>query len=136
MKPVLLDAGVIVAVLDNSDQWHHVCVQAIEEVAGTLITCEAVIAESCHLLRRIHGATAKILENVAMGVFQIPFQLSRDSRAIQRVLQKYRDRHVDLADACLIHLADEFKTGDILTTDSDFDIYRWGSNKPFRRLIP
>ena len=30
---------------------------------------------------------------------------------------------------------DELKTGDILTLDADFRIYRWGANKPFRLLI-
>jgi predicted nucleic acid-binding protein len=40
----------------------------------------------------------------------------------------------DLADACLIRLADEFGTGDILTLDRDFAIYRWGKNKLFRML--
>jgi predicted nucleic acid-binding protein len=38
-------------------------------------------------------------------------------------MQKYKDRKIDLADACLIHLADEFGTADILTLDRDFAIY-------------
>jgi len=37
-------------------------------------------------------------------------------------------------DACLIRLADQFGTGDILTLDQDFAIYRWGKNKSFRML--
>jgi len=41
---------------------------------------------------------------------------------------------IDLADACLIRLADQFGTADILTLDQDFSIYRWGKNKPFRML--
>jgi len=32
-------------------------------------------------------------------------------------------------------LADEFGTADILTLDKDFQIYRWGRNKPFRVLV-
>jgi hypothetical protein len=32
-------------------------------------------------------------------------------------------------------LAGEFETGDILTLDSDFEIYRWGTNKTFRFLL-
>jgi predicted nucleic acid-binding protein len=50
-------------------------------------------------------------------------------------LRKYQDRKIDLADACLIRLADEFETADILTLDNDFKIYRWGQNKPFRILL-
>jgi len=31
-------------------------------------------------------------------------------------------------------MAEEFGTGDILTLDKDFAIYRWGQNKLFRIL--
>ncbi|HEX4594604.1 MAG TPA: PIN domain-containing protein [Bryobacteraceae bacterium] len=135
MKPVLLDTGVIVALLDRSERYHKACAAALEDLGSPLATCEPVIAESCYLLRSVPGAAEAILENVVIGHFQIPFQLSRSASQIQRVLRKYQDRQVDLADACLIHLANEFRTGEILTLDHDFDIYRWGVNKPFHLLI-
>ena len=132
MKPVLLDTGVIVALLDRSERLHRACAGAVRELQAPLITCEAVIAESCYLLRNLSGASEAVIENVAAGIFQIPFQLSRESAGVKHVLQKYRDRKIDLADACLIRMADEFGTADILTLDQDFLIYRWGKNKPFR----
>ena len=135
MKPVLLDTGVIVALLDRSERHHKSCQAALEAAAGPLVTCEAVIAESCYLLRSLPGAPEAILENVVAGTFQIPFQLSRCASQIHRVLRKYQDREVDFADACLIHLASEFHTGQILTLDHDFEIYRWSGNKPFQLLI-
>lgn len=136
MKPVLLDTGVIVALLDRSERYHKSCEAALEAAAGPLMTCEAVIAESCYLLRFLSGAPEAILENVVAGTFQIPFQLSRCASQIQRVLRKYQDREVDFANACLIHLANEFHSGEILTLDHDFEIYRWGINKPFHLLVP
>ena len=132
MKPVLLDTGVIVALLDRSERLHRACAGVIRGLQAPLITCEAVIAESCYLLRNLSGASEAVIENVAAGIFQIPFQLSRESAGVKHVLQKYRDRKIDLADACLIRMADEFGTADILTLDQDFLIYRWGKNKPFR----
>ncbi len=75
------------------------------------------------------------IENVAAGIFQLPFQLSREAGSLKQILRKYRDRNIDLADACLIRLADEFETAEILTLDKDFAIYRWGRNKPFRLLL-
>jgi uncharacterized protein len=135
LKPVLLDTGVIVALLDRSERHHEACVDALESLAAPLVTCEAVIAESCYLLRRLQGAAESILQNVTEGIFQIPFQLSRCSPQVQGIFRKYRDRQVDFADACLIHLAGELRTGDILTLDRDFDVYRWGANKPFRSLV-
>lgn len=134
MKPVLLDTGVIVALLDRSEGLHEACADAVQQIEAPLITCESVIAESCYLLRNVTGASEAVIENVAAGIFQIPFQLSHEAAGVRQVLRKYRDRQIDLADACLIRLADEFGTGDILTLDGDFAIYRWGRNKAFRMM--
>jgi predicted nucleic acid-binding protein len=134
VKPVLLDTGVIVALLDRSEKFHQACAGAVRELQAPLITCEAVIAESCYLLRNLPGAPEAVIENVAAGIFQVPFQLSREAVGVKQVLRKYRDRRIDLAGACLIRLADEFETADILTLDKDFAVYRWSRNKPFHIL--
>ena len=134
MKPVLLDTGFIVALLDRSENFHKTCAQTVREVEAPLVTCEAVITESCYLLRSLSGASEAVIENIAAGIFQIPFQLSRETAAVKQLLRKCKDRKIDLADACLIRLADQFGTADILTLDRDFAIYRWGKNKSFRML--
>jgi uncharacterized protein len=133
---VLLDTGVIVALLDRSEKHHAVCTDAVQATTAPLVTCEAVIAESCYLLRGLAGAAEAILENVATGTFQIPFRLSGAAPQVQRIFRKYMDREVDFADACLIHLATELHTPDILTLKRDFHVYRWGAKKAFRLLIP
>lgn len=135
MKPVLLDTGVIVALLDATDSFHQRCSEAIAGLGAPLVTCEAAIAESCYLLRRVEGAAEAVLENVREGVFQIPLHLSESAKDIQRILRKYRDRDIDLADACLVHLANEFGAGEILTLDRDFEIYRWERNNAFELLV-
>lgn len=135
MKPVLLDTGVIVALRDRSEPRHTRCVAVVEELERPLVTCEAVIAESCYLLRRLPGATEMVLENVERGVFQVPFQLSRSAAVVRSILRKYHDLPADFADACLIHLADELNTGDILTLDRDFESYRWRRTRPFHLLV-
>ena len=135
MKPVLLDTGVVVALLDRSEKHHAQCVAAIEEMDFPLVTCEAVIAESCYLLRRLPGAAETILENVSRGVFHVPFQLSQSAAPVATIMRKYRDQPADFADACLIHLADELSTGEILTLDRDFIQYRWRRTRRFDLLI-
>jgi predicted nucleic acid-binding protein len=135
VKPVLLDTGVIVALLDRSEKFHQACAEAVGELEAPLITCEAVIAESCYLLRNLPGAPEAVIKNVAAGIFQVPFQLSREAVGLKLVLREYRDRQIDLADACLIRLADEFETADILTLDKDFAVYRWSKNKSFRIML-
>jgi uncharacterized protein len=135
VKPTLLDSGVIVALLDRSEAHHTRCVAALEELGGPLVTCEAVIAESCYLLRGLPGAAEAVLENVERGIFQISFQLSRSASLVRNIMSKYRDLPVDFADACLVQLADELNTGDILTLDRDFESCRWRRTRPFRLLI-
>jgi len=136
VKPVLVDTGVIVALLDRSERHHARCVTVMEGLERPLVTCEPVIAESCYLLRGLPGATDTILENVERGVFQIPFQLSRAASPVRSILHKYRDLAPDLADACLVQLAEELDTADILTLDRDFELYRWRRNRPFHLLVP
>jgi len=136
MKPVLLDTGVIVALLDRNERYHAACSATMRGLERPLVTCEAVIAEGCYLLRGLSGAAETILENVARGVFQVPFQLSRSAAAVRSTLRKYHDLSADFADACLIQLAEELDTGDILTLDSDFRSYRWRRNRAFNLLVP
>lgn len=135
MKSVLLDTGMIVALLDPTDNFHARCSDAMADVAAPLVTCETVIAESCHLLRGIQGAAEAILHSVATREFLLPISLADAAIPLRRIMAKYRDRNIDLADAFLIHLADEFNTGDILTVDRDFQIYRWGRNNQFQILV-
>ena len=135
MSPVLLDASVVVALLDRNEQCHERCVMALQELQAPLVTCEAVVAESCYLLRKLPPAVDAILENVARGVFQIPFQLSRTATEVSQILRTYRDVPANLADACLIYAAGQLGVGEILTLDHDFEIYRWGRGKPFHLLV-
>lgn len=135
MKPVLLDTGVIVALLDRSERHHSQCVGVLSELAGSLVTCESCIAEACYLLREIRGAAEAVLSNVANGIFQIPFRLVDRAAVVERLLRKYRDLPMDLADACLVDLADRLGTGRILTLDRDFEVYRWRSRRKFELLV-
>ena len=106
------------------------------KVRQPIVTCEAVIVESSYLLQSIPSAVDDVLANVAKGTFQIPFQISECASNVQQILRKYRDTPADFADACLIQMADQLDTGDILTLDSHFKHYRWRRNKRFRMLIP
>jgi len=135
VKPVLLDTGMIVALLDPTDSLHTRCSDAMADVGAPLVTCETVIAESCYLLRDVEGAAEAILHSVATREFLIPISLADATVPVRRIMAKYRDRNVDLADAFLIHLADEFSTGDILTVDRGFRVYRWGRNNHFQVLV-
>jgi predicted nucleic acid-binding protein len=135
VTPVLLDTSCIVALLDRSERSHSACVSAAAEVDGPLVTCEAVIAEACYLLRSVSGAADAVMENVAHGAFNVPFRLSASAASVRRLMKRYRSVPMDLADACLVHMAGELGTGAVLTLDDDFDVYRWSGGRAFERLV-
>jgi len=135
VTPILLDTGVVVALLDRDERHHRQCRDLVGRLKQPLVTCEAVIAESCYLLRNLRGAADTVIENVARGIFQIPFQLTQSASQVLTALRKYHDVPAAFADACLIQLAEQLNTGDILTLDGDFALYRWNRTRPFRLLV-
>ena len=135
MKATLLDTGVTVALLDQDEQHHLQCVEVISDIIGPLVTCEAAVAEACYLLRRTLGAPEAVIRNIANGVFQIPVRLVDRAAPVETLLKKYRDVPMDLADACLVDLADQMDSGQILTLDRDFELYRWRSRRKFELLV-
>lgn len=136
MSPVLVDTGFLVALYDKREPMHQTCRQLHEKVENPLVTCEAVIVETLHLLQSLPSAQQSILASIDQKILEISFHLPACAASVQATMHKYRDTPADLADACLIHIADELGTGDILTLDSDFFHYRWRKTRRFNLLIP
>jgi hypothetical protein len=136
VTPVLVDSSFLIALYDCSDFYHTRCLRAYELLDRKLVTCEAVITESVYMLRYARGAAEALLAGIECGALEIGFRLSEAAGSIQTIMEKYRDTPADFADACLVHMADELDTGDILTLDNDFTHYRWRRNRHFRMLIP
>lgn len=136
MKPVLLDASVIVALFQRDAARHEDVAAVVSALNRPMVTCEAVLSESCHLLRRFPGAPEAVIANVETGIFEVPFVFARSAASVSALMRKYRDVPASFADACLIQMADELDAGDILTLDRDFLTYRWRRNRPFEFLVP
>jgi len=132
---VLVDTGPIVAMLDRRERFHQQCVEALLSTNEPIVTCEAVIAEACFLLRRLKGASRDLLVDVQAGRYQIDYRLAERGLQVGRLLDRYANVPMDLADACLVDLANLHKTGRIFTLDADFRIYRWERNQSFELLI-
>jgi predicted nucleic acid-binding protein len=56
-----------------------------------------------------------------------------DPRAL---MNRYRNRPMSLADACLVRLSELYTTAEVFTPDSDFRIYRRHGNKVIPALMP
>lgn len=132
---VLLDTGPIVAFLSHDDANHARARRLFADCAPPFRTCEAVLAEACFLMRKVHRhGPAEVVALGARGVYDIAFRADAHWSGVEAVLKKYADRPASLADASLICCAGQHDEPRIATFDDDFDIYRWARNRRFRIL--
>jgi len=127
---LLVDAGFLVALLSRRDAHHPWAVTQATQHAPPWRTCEAVLSEAFHLLgSRGAPALRALLQRRAVLA---SFDLNDDLEAVLKLLQKYADVPMSLADACLVRMTETLSDALVLTTDSDFRIYRRHS----RQVIP
>ena len=131
-RQVILDTGPLVAFINGRDNYHKWSVSQWAQIEPPLLTCEAVLSESCFLLRDTGDGSLTVLELLKRGVLSLPFRIDDHYDQIKWLLQKYSDMPMALADACLVRMSELFTNGQILTLDNDFKIYR--KNK--RQVIP
>lgn len=129
---VLVDTGPLVAFLDRRDQYHDWVTAQLASVDPPLLTCEAVLTETCFLVRGLRGGGQRVIELLESGLLRAPFRLEQEAGAITRLLARYANVPMSLADACLVRMAEQHAGSVVLTLDSDFRIYR----KQGRHLIP
>jgi predicted nucleic acid-binding protein len=129
-RSVLVDAGFLVAILSRRDVHHRWAVQQASENSPPWYTCEAVLSEAFHLLGEQGGLGLR--EMLRRKAVVADFNLYNNLEAVLTLLQKYANVPMSLADACLVRMSEIVPDPVILTTDSDFRIYRRHS----RQLVP
>jgi hypothetical protein len=130
---LLLDTGALVSLLDRSQRHHGRCVDFFEEWDGPVVSSEAVLTETLHLLARA-GNSARICLDfiIAGGATLVPSTVASLRRARQ-LIDRYADLPMDYADATLVVLAEDLGTDLVFTTDrKDFGVYRIAGRRQFR----
>jgi len=133
LKTTLVDTGPLVAFLNRRDRHHQWAVDTMANLRPPLLTCEAVLSEAIYLVRAIpHGGDA-VMELLERGMVRGVFRLEEEATAVRRLLKKYGDVPMDLADACLVRMTEVYADPLVVTVDTDFrDVYR----RHGRALIP
>ena len=129
---VLLDTGPWVALLSRNDTHHKWAVEQFRRLPPPMLSCEAVVAETCFLLKRSGFDPSLALQFIERGVVHLPFVLQEQIVSVNSLFIRYENVPASLADASLIRLAEISDTPLLLTTDSDFHIYR----RHGRQMIP
>ena len=137
MRPeYLLDAEPLVALLSPSDEHHAWALRHLPHLEAPFVTCEPVIVEAFHLLSKFPVGMDRLLEFCHSGAMEIDFRLLDSVDPLRELLRKYRDQPMDLADACLVLLAEQHPQATLITTDRDFLVYRTRNRRQIRLLAP
>ena len=129
---VIVDTGPIVAWLDADDRHHSWVKSQFARLRPPLLTCEAVLTEACFLMSRGGGDSSAVIQLVERGVLSVSQLFDAEAASIGRLMRRYENVPMSLADACLVRLVELTAQSTLFTMDSDFEIYR----QKGRRLIP
>lgn len=131
----LIDTGAILALLDRTDRWHSMCVNAFQQLPLPLVTSEAVLTELFHLVGDSRHEVEAAWKFVRSGAVTMATIEDLELPVIQALMSRYWDRPMDFADASLVYLANREGLSTVFTVDhADFETYRIGGRRRFRIL--
>ena len=118
------------ALLSRRDRHHQWAAAQALQLAPPWRTCEAALSEAFHLLgaRGTPGLCALLHRRSVLAAFD----LARDLEAVLKLMQKYSNVPMSLADACLVRMTETLDDPVVLTTDGDFGVYR----RHGRQVVP
>jgi predicted nucleic acid-binding protein len=135
-RPIILDTGPLVAFLVQSEPRHAWAVQQLKLAPAPLLTCEPVLTVAFHLLRRAPGGTERFFQLIGRGFASIDFHLMTHAEELEKLVRKYKDLPMSIADACLVRLAELHPSAAMLTLDGHFKIYRKHGRQPIPTIMP
>ena len=134
--PLLLDAGVLYAMVDRSDAWHVRVVKYLKEANTDLLAPVTILPEAAYLVRTRLGVREelKLVEGfVNGGVAVEPLKTDDMTRAFE-VMAKYPQ--LGFADSTIVAMAERLALSTIATTDRrHFSLVRPSHVKRFT-LVP
>ena len=128
----IIDTGPLVALLNRKEAHHQWVKTTLFETPPPLVTCEAVVAEAAFLLRDIDKGGRALMTLLARQALHLHFRLSEEHEQVAKLMAKYADVPMSLADACLVRMSEIIPRATVLTFDSDFRVYR----RSGRQVVP
>lgn len=133
---VLVDTGPLVAYLVKEEEHHGWVCEQFARLKPPLLTCEVVLAEAAYLTAQARGDSTHLLELVHRGVLQVGFSLGDEALTVRRLMLRYTDLPMSLADACLVRMAEARPQAAVFTFDGHFKIYRRNQRQVIPLIIP
>ncbi len=135
MLKLIVDTGPLVALFDSSDLHHSRAVEFVSLSKSPLGTTLPVITETMFLLDFSVLAQRDFLCWIHQGGLQVVELSSNDFKRTSELMMKYASVPMDFADATIVAVCERQQTREIVTTDSDFKIYRCMNKLPFVNLF-
>jgi predicted nucleic acid-binding protein len=134
--PAIADTGPLVAFFDRAERHHRWVTERVEELEVPLLVCEPVLTETAYLFARYARAQDALFDLLQNGALSVAFRIEEHIGEVRRLLQKYRDTPMSLADACVVRMAELHERHAVLTLDSDFLVYRKHGRIPLTLIHP
>jgi uncharacterized protein len=134
--PAIVDTGPLVAFFDRAERHHRWVAERIEELEAPLLVCEPVLTEAMYLLGRYSRSKHDLFKLLQNGALDLAFRIEEHADALSKLLEKYRDTPMSLADACIVRMAEINERHAVLTLDSDFSVYRKHERIPLTLICP
>jgi uncharacterized protein len=136
--PVVVDSGPLLALFNGSDAWHATMVGWLKRnTQARLVTTWPVATEVCALLARRVGNPAALdfLRWALRGGVEIDVPAGSTLADVLGISERFQDLPFDLADASVAESAARLRVRQVLTIDSDFDVYRDKAGKPLVNVL-
>ena len=130
----LVDAGFLVALLSRRDANHGWAAAEALRLPPPWMTCEAVLSEASHLLSG--RGTRGLASLLRRGAVVCSYHFGDDMDAVLKLLEKYADVPMSFADACLVRMTETLNDPVLLTTDTDFRVYRRHGRQTIPCVLP
>jgi len=132
----LIDTGPLVSFLASGLRHHSWTCDQWRLFRPPLLTCEPVLTEAAFLLKREGREADPLFALLERGAIRIALDIQEEQADVRALMQRYRNRPMSLADACLVRLSELHASGEVFTLDSDFRFYRRHGNKVIPVLMP
>ncbi len=134
--PVVLDTGPLVAIIDGDDSRHEWAKAQLASLQPPFLTCEAVLSEAMFLLPHAKRGIPTLLSFLREGLVQVSFDFDDNLEAATRLIAKYQDPPMSMADACLVRMSELHDRARVFTLDSHFRFYRRHGRQSIPLIFP
>ena len=87
-------------------------------------------------MRRFAGGPDAVLELIEDGVLVTDFQIVREHASVRKLMRRFADVPMSLADACLVRMTELAEDSAVLTLDGDFAVYRRNRRQVVPTIMP